>query len=228
MRPASPLLTSMPGMRVLDAHVHIGCHHLPALKVHYQLTLAGIEGATLLADPENLDLPCSYPGALEVADRWRHPRYLTRRGNLRNQKCPHPWLPQIPAIPLSHGCVSRSHRFSSCDDLSPKDDLLLVADGNECLTQGLRKRRCLNSHTGRVIGVHPRVLARLPSIPTPTRNAFREMSGVSVLGSRRVMPTGRLVIREIVRRVWSRQVSPRTCWRPSVRGKCANCCNRVR
>jgi hypothetical protein len=118
MRPASPLLTSMPGMRVLDAHVHIGCHHLPALKVHYQLTLAGIEGATLLADPENLDLPCSFPGASGVADCWRHPRYLTRRGNLRNQKCPHPWLPQIPAIPLPHGCVSRSHRFSSCDDLN--------------------------------------------------------------------------------------------------------------
>jgi hypothetical protein len=25
---ANLLLTSMPGMRVLDAHVHIGCHHL--------------------------------------------------------------------------------------------------------------------------------------------------------------------------------------------------------
>ena len=76
MRRASLLLTSMPGMRVLDAHVYIGCHHLPPLKVHYQLTLAGIEGATLLADPENVDLPCGCSCTLEVTDRWRHPRYL--------------------------------------------------------------------------------------------------------------------------------------------------------
>jgi hypothetical protein len=224
MRPASPLLTSMPGMRVLDAHVHIGCHHLPPLKVHHQLTLAGIEGATLLADPENLDLLCGYPCASEVADRWRHPRYLTRRGNLHRQKCPHPWLPPIPATLLHHGCVSRSHRFSPFDDLSPKCDLSLLADGNERLTQGLCKRICLNSHPGRVIGVQPRVLTRLLSIPTLTRNASwkvssREMSGVAVLGSRRVVPTGRLAIRGAVRRVCSRQVSSRTCWRPSTGGK---------
>jgi hypothetical protein len=143
MRPASLLLTSMPGMRVLDAHVHIGCHHLPPLKVHHQLTLAGIEGATLLADPETFGLPCGYACAAEAADRWRHPRYLTRRGNFYSQKYPHPWLPPIPALPLQHGCVSRSRRFSACDDPSPQYDLSLVADGNERLTQGLRKRRCL-------------------------------------------------------------------------------------
>jgi hypothetical protein len=224
MRPPSPLLTSMLGMRVLDAHVHIGCHHLPALKVHHQLTLAGIEGATFLADPENLHLPCGYSCTSEVADRWRHPRYLTRRGNLHRQKYPHPWLPPIPATPPRHGCVSRSHRFSPYDDLSPQYELSLLVDGNERLTQGLRKRSCLNLHPGKATGVHPRVLRRLLSIPTPTRHASwkmsgGQMSGVAVLGSRRVVPTGRLATRGAVRRVCPRQVSPRTCRRPSAGGK---------
>jgi hypothetical protein len=223
MRLASQLLTSMPGIRVLDAHVHIGCHHLVALKVHHQLTLAGIAGATFLADPENLDLLCSYACTSEVADPWRHPRYLTRRGNLHSQKCPLPWLPPIPATPLHRGCLSRSHPFSPCDDLSPKHEPWLSADGNEPLTQGFRKRICLNSHTGRVTGVHPRVVTRLLSIPTPTRNASRkmsswEMSGVSVRGSRRVVPTGRLAIRGGVERLCLRRASPRTCWKPSVGG----------
>jgi hypothetical protein len=74
-----------------------------------------------------------------------------------------------------------------------------MADVNEWLTQGLRKRRCLNPSPGRVTGVHRRVLTRLLWIPTPVRNASRkeasrEMSGVSGLGSRRVVPTGRLAI----------------------------------
>jgi hypothetical protein len=224
MRPASLLLTSMPGMRVLDAHVHIGCHHLPPLKVYHQLTLAGIEGATFLADPENLDLLCGSPCASEVADRWGHPRYLTRRGNFHTQKYPYPWLPPIPATPLPHGCVSRSRRFSACDDSSPQYDVSLSADGNECLTQGLRKRRCLNLSLGRVTGVHLHVLTRLLAIPTPMRNAPRtlssgEMSGVSGLGSRRVVPTGRLAILGAVRLACARQVSPRTCWRPSPGGQ---------
>ena len=171
MRPASLLLTSMPGMRVFDAHVHIGCYHLPPLKVYHQLTLAGIEGATLLADPETLGLPCGYSCASEVADRWRHPRYLTKRGNCHSQKYPYPWLLPIPAIPLQHGCVSKSRRFSACDDLSPQCHVSLLTDGNERLTQGVRKRRCLTSSPGGVTGVHRRVLTRLLSIPTPMRNA---------------------------------------------------------
>jgi hypothetical protein len=210
MRLVSPLLTSMPGIRVLDAHVHIGGHHLPAPKVHYPLTLAGIEGRTLHTAPENLDLPCGYVCTSEVADRWRHPRYLTRRGNLHSQKCSHPRLPPIPATPRRPRGVSRSHRFLPCDDLSPKYDFSpLLVDCNECLTQGLRKRIGPNSHTGRVTRGHPRVLARLLSILTPPCNASvkasnREMSGVSVLGSRHVVPTGRLAIWGEVRQVCSR------------------------
>ena len=74
-----------------------------------------------------------------------------------------------------------------------------MADGNEHLSQGLRKRIYLHSHPGRVTGAHLCVLARLLSIPTPIHNASRkvstrEMSGVSGLGSRRVVPTGRLAI----------------------------------
>jgi predicted RNA-binding protein YlqC (UPF0109 family) len=223
MRLASLLLTSMPGMRVLDAHVHIGCHHLPPLKVYHQLTLAGIEGATLLADPETLGLLCGSPCALEVADRWRHPRYLTRRGNCHSRKYPYPWLLPIPAIPLLHGCVSKSRRSLACDDLSPQYDLSLLADGNERLTQGIRKRRCLDSYPRRVTGVHRRVLTRLLWIPTAMRNASRqeagrEMSGVSGLGSRRVVPTGRLAIRGAMRHACSMHVSPRTCWSPPLGG----------
>jgi hypothetical protein len=152
MRRASLLLTSMPGMRVLDAHVHIGCHHLPPMKVHHQLTLAGIEGATLLADPENLGLPCDYPCASEVADRWRLPRYLSRRGNYHSQKSAHPSLPSILAPPLQHRSDRKSRRFSACDDLSPQHDFSLVTDGNERLTQGLRKRKCLHSHREESLG----------------------------------------------------------------------------
>jgi hypothetical protein len=204
MRPASPLLTSMPGMRVLDAHVYIGCRHLLTLKVHDQLTLAGIEGATLVADPENLDLPCSYPGAEEVADRRRHPRYLTRRGNFRSQKCSHPWLAPIPAAPMPQGCVSRSHYLSPCDDLDSLNDLPMVAEGNECLTHGLRKRIKLSSHTGRVHWGSPRVFTRLLPLQMFPLKALRsmsrrEMSGVMILGSRRVELTGRLAIWGVVR-----------------------------
>jgi hypothetical protein len=203
-------------MRVFDAHVHIGCQHLPPVKVYHQLTLTGIAGATLLADPENIDLPCGYPCASEVADRWRHLRHLTTRGNLRSQKRSHPWLLAIPATPFHDGCVSRSRRFSPYDDLRPRYELSLLADGNECLTQGLRKRICLSLHPEVVTGVHPCVPTRLLSIPTLTRHASRmvsnrESSGVLGLGSRRVVPTGRLAIRGVVRRVCSRQVLPRTC-----------------
>jgi hypothetical protein len=208
---------------VLDAHLYIGGHHLPALKVYHQLTLAGINGARLLADSDNVDLPCGYACASEAISYGRCPRYLTRKGNLHIQKCLSPWLPPIPVAPLHHGCVSKEHRFSPCDDLSPRYDRSLLADGNERLTQGLRKRNCLNSQPGRVTGVHPRVSTRLPSIPTPTRNASRristgKMSGIVVLGSRRVMSTGRLAIRGVVRRVCCRHVIPRTCWRPSTGG----------
>ena len=224
MPPASLLLTSMPGMRVPDAHVHIGCHHLLPLKVHYHLTLAGIEGATLLADPENFDLLCGYPRASEVADCWRHPRYLSRRGNCYHHKYSHAWFPPIPATPLQHRCGSRSRRFSACDDLSPQHVLSLMADGNERLTQGLRKRTCLYAYPGRVTGVHPRLLTRLLSIPIPARTASRQVSsrktsGVSGLGSSRVVPTGRLAIRGSVRHACPRQASPLICWVPSSGGQ---------
>jgi hypothetical protein len=145
MRLASPLLTSLPGTRVLDVLVHIGGHHLPRPKVHHQLTLAGIAGATRLADPEKLDLPRRPGGARHAPDRGRSPRYLTGRGYLHPPKWSCPWPSAIPARPQFHGRVTRSHRFSPCDDPSPKHDLLLLADSNECLTQGLRKRTDLSS-----------------------------------------------------------------------------------
>jgi hypothetical protein len=143
----------MPGMRVLDAHVHIGCHHLLLMKVHHQLTLAGIEGATLLADPESLGLPCVDACTSEVADRWRLPRYLSRRGNFHSQKFSHPSFPTIPALSLPHRSDLKSCRFSACDDFSPQHDFSLMADGNERLTQGLRKRKRLYSHREESLGL---------------------------------------------------------------------------
>jgi hypothetical protein len=214
------LIVSMSGRRVIDAHVHVGCHHLPPLKVHHQLTLAGIEGATFLAGPENPDLPCGSPSMSEVKDRWRHPRYLTRRGNLHIQKCPHPWPPTIPATLLHDGGVRRNRRPSPCDDFCPKDDVSLVANGNERFTQGPRKRIRHRSPPGSSIGAQPLLSTRLPSIPTSMSDAScmgsaRKTKGVSILVSRRVVLTGHLAIRGAVRQVCFRQVLPRTCWMPS-------------
>jgi uncharacterized protein len=190
-------------MRVLDAHVYSGCLHLLPLKVDHQLTLAGIEGATLVADPETLDFLCGYAGTAEVADRWKHPRYLTRRGNFHTQKYPYPWLPSIPVIAPPYGCVTRSRRNFACDDPSLLYAPVRRVDGHEHLTQSQRNYRCLNSYFGRVRRVHRRVFTRLLSIPTPRRNASRqasnrEVSGVSGLGSRRVVPTGRLTVQGAV------------------------------
>jgi hypothetical protein len=201
-------------MRVIDAYGHSGCHHLPPLQVHHQLTLTGIGGPTCLVDPENLDLPCGRRCTSEVADRWRRPRYLTRRGTLHSQQYPYPWLPPIPAIPLHLGCISRSHRFSPCDALSSKSARSLLADGNERLAQGLRKRTRLSSLSGRLHGVYPGFSTRLLSIPTPAVSApwgvsGRRWSEVSLLVSRRVVPADPLAIWSGVRRVFDRQVVPR-------------------
>jgi hypothetical protein len=134
---------------------------------------------------------------------------LTRRGNFHSQKCSHPWLAPIPATPKHQGCVSRSHQLSPCDDLDPHDDVLLLADSDECLTRGLRKRIDLRSQTGRVTVAHPRVLTRLPPLQTFSHKTSRsmskrEMSGVTVLVSRRVVSTGRLAIWGAVRCRWFR------------------------
>lgn len=213
----------MSGMRVIDAHVYIGCRHFPPLKMYHHLTMAGIAGAMFLAGPENRDLPCGSTGTSGVNDRWRHPRYLTRKGILHNQEYPYPWLPTIPATPLRHGGVSKNRWFSPCDDVRPKYDGLLVADGNERFTLGIRKRIRHSSHPGRSIGVRPLFSTRLLSLPTSMEGGLphrthRKTEGVSILVSRRVVPTGRLANRGIVRLVCSRQASPRTCWMPSSGG----------
>jgi hypothetical protein len=213
----------MSGMRVIDAHVYIGCRHFSPLKVYHQLTLAGIEGAMFLAGPENRDLLCGFTGMSEVNDGWRHPRYLTRRGILHHQEYPYPWLPTIPATPLHHGGVSKNRWFSPCDDARPKYDSLLVADGNERFTLGIRKRIRHSSHSGRSLGVRPLFSTRLLSIPTsmeggPPQRIHRKTEGGSILVSRRVVPIGRLASRGIVRLVCSRQALPWTCWRPSSGG----------
>jgi hypothetical protein len=74
---------------------------------------------------------------------------LSKRGHVHSQKSSHP---SIPATPLPSRCDRKSHRFSACDDLSPQQDSSLMADGNEHLTQGLRKRNCLYSHREESLG----------------------------------------------------------------------------
>jgi hypothetical protein len=46
-----------PGVRVIEAHVHIGCHPISAERVRHQPTLAGIKGASVPSGPERLGLP---------------------------------------------------------------------------------------------------------------------------------------------------------------------------
>jgi hypothetical protein len=181
----------MPGMRVIDAHLYIGGRRFQPLKVYYQLTLAGIEGATFLTGPEDRHLPCGSTGISEVHDGWRHPRYLTRRGILHHQEYPYPWLPTIPATPLHHGGVRRNRWFSPCNGVQPKYDSSLVADGNERFTLGIRKRIRHSSHPGRSIGVRPLFSTRLLSIPTSMggdlpHRFHPKAEGVSILVSRRV------------------------------------------
>jgi hypothetical protein len=193
-------ITSMSGMCVIDAQLHVGGRYLQPLQVYRQLTLAGIEGATFLTGPENRDLPCGSTGMSEGNDGWRHPRYLTKRGILHNQEYPYPWLPTIPATPLHHGGVRRNRWFSPCDKVRPKYDSSLVADGNERFTLGIRKRIRHSSHPGRSIGVRPLFSTRLLSIPTSIgggtpRRYHPKAEGVSILVSRRVVPTGRLASR---------------------------------
>jgi hypothetical protein len=220
----------MPGMRVLDAHVHIGCHHLPPMKVHYQLTLAGIEGATFLADPEKSGLRGAQFYTVEVTDRWRRPRYLSRRGNFHSQRPSHPSSSSVPATPPQYRCIRQNRRFPACDDLSPQPDFSLMADGNEQLTQGLRKRKCLYSHREESLGfayVSSRACFRSRRLCVTHPGSYRRGRGRD-FGSRRVVPAGRLAIRGGVRHVYLTQRSPRICWRSSPGGQCANCYNRAR
>jgi hypothetical protein len=193
-------ITSMSGMRVIDAHLYVGCRHFQPLKVHHQPTLAGIEGATFLTGPEHRDLPGGSTGLSEVNDGWRHTRYLTRRGILQLQEYPNPWLPTIPATPLHHGGVCRHRSFLPCDDVRPKYGSSLVADGNERFTLGIRKRIRHSSHPGRSTGVRPLFSTRLLSIPTSMEGGLPhrfhpKAEGVSILVSRRVVPAGRLASR---------------------------------
>ena len=132
-------------------------------------------------------------------------RYIMqgRRGNFHTQKYPYPWLPSIPVIALQYGDVTRSRRASACDDPSPPYDPVRRVDGHEHLTQGQCNCKRLNWYFDRVMRVHRRVFTRLLSIPTPRRKASRqasnrEVSGVSGLGSRRVVPTGRLTVQGLV------------------------------
>lgn len=222
-KPPVLLLTSVPGMDVIDAHAYHGCHHLVPLIAHQQLAVAGIDGATFLGDPEILDLPWGLANMLEVDDHRRHPRYLTRKGNLCIRRCPYPWLPTVPVTPLYNGGVSRSRQFAPCADVHSDDDASLVAKDDRRDTQDLHKRMRHSSYPGRSEGVPPLFSTCLHSIPTSTNNAFGigttlQTKGVSVLVSRRVVPTGRLAIPEEARRAFSRQVLPRTCWMPSTGG----------
>jgi hypothetical protein len=46
-----------PGMRVIEAQGHIGCHPLPLDRVCFQPPLAGVKGVAVPSDLERFDLP---------------------------------------------------------------------------------------------------------------------------------------------------------------------------
>jgi len=210
--PMSPTLfpTLVSGANVIDARAYTGCRHLVPLKVYHRLTVAGIDGATFPGDPELLNLPWGSTSMVEGDDCWRHPQHLSRRGGFHVRRYTYPWLPAIPVTPLHDGRVSRSCWSSPYPDMHSDDHAHLVGDDGR-LSQGIHKPIHPGTHSGRSEGVLPLFPTCLHSIPMSTNTAFGmgttlKTKGVSVLVSRRVVPTGPLAIWEAVRRACFRQV----------------------
>jgi hypothetical protein len=208
----SPVLWLTPASdtTVNDTRVHGGYHHLALLKVRHQLTVAGIDGATLLGDPEVRNLAWGPTSMVEGDGRWRHPRYLSRRGGFHVRRYLCPWPPTIPVTPFHNGRASRSCQFSPDPDMHSDDHAHLVVDDG-LLNRGFHKPICLSSHPGRSEGVLPFLPTCLHSIPTSANEAFGmgtilKTKGVSVLVGRRVVPTGPLANWETVRRAYFGQV----------------------
>ncbi len=130
------LITSMPGMRVSDAYVYNGCHHLPAVKLHQRPTLAGIEGTTILTDPENLDLSCGHRTALEVAARRGSPLCLRKSGTPQGRAPRPPSPPSVPALAHCHPRLSKPDRFLRRGAFDPRPDVLPPVKGRAFLVRG--------------------------------------------------------------------------------------------
>ena len=163
----SPVLWLTPASdtTVNDTRVHGGYHHLALLKVRHQLTVAGIDGATFLGDPEVRNLAWGPTSMVEGDGRWRRPRYLSRRGGFHVRRYLCPWPPTIPVTPFHDGRSSRSCQFSPYPDMHSDDHAHLVVDDG-LLNRGFHKPVCLSSHPGRSEGVLPFLPTCLHSIPT--------------------------------------------------------------
>jgi hypothetical protein len=123
-------------MRVFDAYVYNGCHHLPAVKLHQQPTLAGIQGAIIRTDPENLDLSCGHRKALEVAAWWRSPLYLSTRGTAHGRAPRSPSPPSVPALAHCHPRLSRPARLLPRGVFGPRPYAPSLVKGCGLLIQG--------------------------------------------------------------------------------------------
>jgi hypothetical protein len=188
-------------MDVVDAFMPDGCHHLVPQMVPHQLTVAGIDGATSPREPEMRHLPGVSVPVMEVDDRWSQPRYHTRRGILHVQRCFDPGLPTIPVPFPRHGGGRRSHLCSACVEAGPAFDPWSMAHDSGHRGQSRRQCRRHRSHPERSKRVPPFFSTCLHVIPTSPNGAFSlgialKTKVVSVLSSRRVVPTGRLAIRE--------------------------------
>jgi hypothetical protein len=126
----------MPGMRVFDAYGYNGCHHLPAVKLHQRPTLAGIQGAIIRTDPENLDLSRGHSKALEVAARWRSPLYLSTRGTPHGRALRAPSPPWVPALAHCHPRLSRPARLLPRSGFGPRPHAPSLVKGGDVLIQG--------------------------------------------------------------------------------------------
>ena len=126
----------MPGMRVFDAYAYNGCHHLPAVKLHQRPTLAGIQGAIIRTDPDNLDLSCGHRKALEVAARWRAPLYLSTRGTAHGRALRAPSPPWVPALAHCHPRLSRPARLLPRGVFGPRPHAPSLAKGGGLRMQG--------------------------------------------------------------------------------------------
>src|SRR6266511_584562 len=126
----------MPGMCVSDAYVYHGCHHLPAVKLHQRPTLAGIEGTTILTDPENLDLSCGHRKALELAARRGSPLCLSKRGTLQGRVPRSPSPPSVPALAHCHPRLSKPDRLLRRGAFDPRPDILSPVKGRASLVRG--------------------------------------------------------------------------------------------
>jgi hypothetical protein len=102
----------------------------PVEKVRHHLLPAGIEGTTILTNPQQSSLLCDQGFALGAAHRRRDPLYLRRRGALARGTCLSHQLPSIPALPQHDQVPTQPCRFFPRHMLNGTHDPMLPVEGD--------------------------------------------------------------------------------------------------